>query len=52
MAIGLSSALKINQELAIGAAQPMAAKQNGQGIWLYNAAIRQGSSDCFCFSDD
>ncbi len=30
----------------------MAAKQNGQGIWLYNAAIRQGSSDCFCFSDD
>ncbi len=28
------------------------ARQNGQGIWLYNVGIRQGSSDFFSFSDD
>ncbi len=57
MAIGLCSALKINQWLGCRAAQPMAgkptkARQNGQGIWLYNAGIRQGSSGYFDWSDD
>ncbi len=28
------------------------AHQNGRGIWLYNAGIRQGSSDFFSFSDN
>ncbi len=31
---------------------PSKARQNGWGIWLYNAGIRQGSSDFFSFSDD
>ncbi len=57
MAIDLCSALKINQWLGCRAAQPMAgkptkARQNGQGIWLYNAGIRQGSSGYFDWSDD
>ncbi len=28
------------------------ARQNGRGIWLYNAGIRQGSSDFFSFTDN
>ncbi len=49
---GLCSALKMNQWLGSEAAQPMAgkpakARQNGRGIWLYNAGIRQGSSGYF-----
>ncbi len=34
------------------AEMPTKARQNGWGIWLYNAGIRQGSSDFFSFSDD
>ncbi len=57
MAIGLCSALKMNQWLGSGAAQPMAGKpakvrQNGRGIWLYNGGIRQSSSGYFDWSDD
>ncbi len=47
----------MNQWLGSGAAQPMAgkpakARQNGRGIWLYKAGIRQGSSGYFDWSDD
>ncbi len=47
----------MNQWLGSGAAQPVAGKptkvrQNGRGIWLYNADIRQVSSDLFSFSDN
>ncbi len=57
MAIGLWSALKMNQWLGSRAAQPIAVKpekanRNGRGIWLYNAGIRQGSSGYFAWSDD
>ncbi len=34
------------------AEKPAKACQNGRGIWLYDAGIRQGSSDFFYFSDD
>ncbi len=34
------------------AGKPVKARQNGRGIWLYNAGIRQGSKDFFYFSDD
>ncbi len=33
-------------------AETAKARQNGRGIWLYNASIRQGSSDFSSFSDD
>ncbi len=33
------------------AGKPAKNRQNGRGIWLYNAGIHQGSSDFFSFSD-
>ncbi len=45
------------QWLGSGATKPIAGKptkacQNGRGIWLYNAGIRQGSSGYFDWSDE
>ncbi len=53
-AIGLSSALKMNQWLGSGAAQPMAAKlaRMGRASRYIVRAFPQGSSDFFSFSDD
>ncbi len=53
-AIGLSSALKMNQWLGSGAAQPMAAKlaRMGRASGYIVRAFPQGSSDFFSFSDD
>ncbi len=56
MAIGLCRGCKWTNG-GSWATQPMAgkpakARQNGRGIWLYNAGICQSSSDFFSFSDD
>ncbi len=53
-AIGLSSALKMNQWFGSGAAQPMAAKlaRMGRASRYIVRAFPQGSSDFFSFSDD